>query len=1006
MSRTPWLGDNERFEVASISVKQLGKVISWSWIHMLVNGSVHMGLTDAIRSYFEKHPRAKKALGVASAIATNFALIGSGSAVLAVAAGTIMKHQEEKDKVKSKELMDFFKEAIQDPAVREAIKEAVREGGLGIAAPVNTAMNQLSLVRPDAGQHVDTMKSEVSVIARQIGIIRELVSYYEIPDSRNRVKNVWRLPFYIDEVLVIDDSLKTALDVAIKHVEDEKNLVILGAPGSGKTTAMYAIWKELDEESDTALVWDTKDVARIHEKDGVILFADDIPETRELMKAIIERDVLGLVTTAREQDWARLPVELRKKFTTVSLPMIPDEAMQQIAVKHLDSQGVKYSENALKELVDNAQGSPIYVRYMAEEIGLESKTGGLRKLTETRVKKAPKGMTDYVAGLLARVLFDLDGTIYTPRKGALPVIKTLLCLADMPNYETHEVHLNQVFFKVKAPTDSPGPFNAIKQYLSRDPRFFSLKFMHDTLADVLRGRVDHPIVGDIRMLAQEMGARGRRDVERDALFDGWDHVKAEYEIDTAAGLEPLLAYGYFAAKNFGLKHLDQMAIDLANEHIENPLSQGLFAITGPIEEGEALKVITPAEKLASPSSQQTPPSQESDSTPGEVPTVEGIQKQLENQGIELTGSALEGVKKGLADLENLKGMGDDFGSSIAKLVETKLAEAGIENGSSKTRFEVLEELMAQESVSPSKLSRALRRASTRAKVLSEKGKLPDSKDKGELLTNGAERLVLLDSMVYIDILNHIADGLSSTIGESNAAKALTKVTGEIAVSMLDEKSKKSIISVFDSGMKRVEKMGDYDAMTEYIFGKWTLFGIDSKDLDFASSKLGRLMKIGRPFDAMGYIARINEYFDEDQIEHQIGMLQQAFKNLSNATVADRKEFDETIQACYSSFEASVEILGSKDLVSKNNALATLCYILLTSTTAFMDGFVKKSGKSVAAEGVYPLLHESIKPLVMLIIDVLTQVGFEKAKRTASAAIRKIKGESGYKQNLLRVIAPN
>jgi hypothetical protein len=683
--------------------------------------------------------------------------------------------------------------------------------------------------------------------------------------------------------------------------------------------------------------------------------------------------------------------------------MIPDEAMQQIAVKHLDSQGVKYSENALKELVDNAQGSPIYVRYMAEEIGLESKTGGLRKLTETRVKKAPKGMTDYVAGLLARVLFDLDGTIYTPRKGALPVIKTLLCLADMPNYETHEVHLNQVFFKVKAPTDSPGPFNAIKQYLSRDPRFFSLKFMHDTLADVLRGRVDHPIVGDIRMLAQEMGARGRRDVERDALFDGWDHVKAEYEIDTAAGLEPLLAYGYFAAKNFGLKHLDQMAIDLANEHIENPLSQGLFAITGPIEEGEALKVITPAEKLASPSSQQTPPSQESDSTPGEVPTVEGIQKQLENQGIELTGSALEGVKKGLADLENLKGMGDDFGSSIAKLVETKLAEAGIENGSSKTRFEVLEELMAQESVSPSKLSRALRRASTRAKVLSEKGKLPDSKDKGELLTNGAERLVLLDSMVYIDILNHIADGLSSTIGESNAAKALTKVTGEIAVSMLDEKSKKSIISVFDSGMKRVEKMGDYDAMTEYIFGKWTLFGIDSKDLDFASSKLGRLMKIGRPFDAMGYIARINEYFDEDQIEHQIGMLQQAFKNLSNATVADRKEFDETIQACYSSFEASVEILGSKDLVSKNNALATLCYILLTSTTAFMDGFVKKSGKSVAAEGVYPLLHESIKPLVMLIIDVLTQVGFEKAKRTASAAIRKIKGESGYKKDLLRVI---
>jgi hypothetical protein len=152
-----------------------------------------------------------------------------------------------------------------------------------------------------------------------------------------------------------------------------------------------------------------------------------------------------------------------------------------------------------------------------------------------------------------------------------------------------------------------------------------------------------------------------------------------------------------------------------------------------------------------------------------------------------------------------------------------------------------------------------------------------------------------------------------------------------------------------------------------------------------------------------YISRINEYFDEDQIEHRIGMLQQAFKSLSSATVADRKEFDKTIQACYRNLETSVEILSSKNLVSKNNTLATLCYTLLTSTVTFMDGFVKMSGKSVAAEAVYPLLHESINPLVILIIDVLTEVGFEKAKRTAAAAIRKIKGESAYKKDLLRTI---
>ncbi|MFX0106721.1 MAG: hypothetical protein ACFE7R_00385 [Candidatus Hodarchaeota archaeon] len=960
-----------------------------------------MGLADSIRNYFEKHPRAKKALGVASAVATNFALIGSGSALLAVAAGTIMKHQEEKDKVKSEELMDFFKEAVQDPAVRESIKEAVREGGLNVAVPVNTAMNQLSSLRPDSGQYVDTMKSELTMIARQMGIIRELVSYYEIPDSQDRVKNVWRLPSYINEVLVIDDSLRAALDIAIRHVEDGKNLVILGAPGSGKTTAMYAIWKELDKESDTALVWDTKDVARVHEKDGVILFADDIPETRELMKAIIERDVSGIVTTAREQDWARLPVELRNKFTSVSLPMISDDAMQQIAVKHLESQDVKYNENALKELVSSAQGSPIYVRYMAEEIGLESKTGGPKKLTEARVRKAPKGMTDYVAGLLARVLFDLDGAIYTPRKGALPVIKTLLCLADMPNYETHEVHLNQVFFKVKAPTDSPGPFNAIKQYLSRDPRFFSLKFMHDTLADVLRGRVDHPIVGDIRMLAQEMGARGRRDVERDALADGWNHVKAEYDIDKAAGLEPLLAYGYFAAKNFGLDHLDQLAIDLANQHIENPLSQGLFAITGPITVVEARRGMEPTEPIAV-SKPSISPSQDSATAPSDVPTLDSVQKLLEEQGIDLEGSTLEEVRKGLAQLENLKGVDGSFGSSIAKLVETKLAEVGLDGAPGRNRFEVLEEIMDQQSVSPAKLSRALRRASTKAKALRDSGKLRDSKKKGELLTRGAGRLVLLDSMVYIEILNHIMEGLAATIGERNAAKAITEVTGEITVSMLDEKSQKNIIKVFDSG-RRTEKLGDYDSMREYIIGKWTLFGIDSKDLDFASSKLGRLMKLGRPYDALGFAAKFNEYFDEDQIEHQMGMIQQAFKNLSNATVTDRKEFDRVIRVCNDQLLAIVELLEARNLVHKNEPLATLCNTLLTSTVAFMDGFVKKSGKTVAAEAVYPLLHESIKPLVMSIIDALTKVGHERAKREASAIIRKIKGESASKEDMLRTI---
>ncbi|MHA1905722.1 MAG: ATP-binding cassette domain-containing protein [Candidatus Thorarchaeota archaeon] len=943
-----------------------------------------MGLADAIRNYFDTHPRAKKALGVATAIATNFAMIASGSPLLALAAGVAVKHQDDKDKVRPGELLDFFKEAIQDPQVRDSLKEAVQEGDVAIASNVAVALNQLGAARPETGQFVDTMKSELIVVLQQVGIIREMVSYFEIPDSYDRVKNVWRLPSYIDDVLVIDPLLKGVLDTAVGHIKDGKNLVILGAPGSGKTTALYAIWKELDEESDTALVWDTKDVSRVHEKSGVLLFNDDIPETRELMKAIVERDVHGLVTTAREQEWSRLPVELREKFTSVSIPMMSDEVMTQIASKHLESQNIKFNQRALKTLVENAQGSPIYVRYMAEEIAAE----GTSTLTESRVRQAPKGMSDYVAGILARILFDLEGTIYKPKQGSLPVLKTLLCLADMPNYETHEVHINQVFFKVKAPSDSAGPFNAVKQYLARDPRFFSLKFMHDTLADVLRGRVDHPIVGDIRMLAQEMGASGRRNVEREALADGWEHVKGEYEIDVAGGLEPLLAYGYFAVKNFGIEYLDRTVVDLANKHIENPLSQGLFALTGPN-----------IDQLPVTSKTQTPPKPESELV-AQSQEQQRIQEPLSDSPAPR--SISDEIKSGLKELEKLEEYGK-VGETISKLVEDKLSGIGgtaeIER---KTKFEALEELLKQESVRSTRLARTLRKAAVRACLLHERGKLQNPKETGDLLIRGAEKLVLLDSMDYIDILPELAEGLSGSIGEVSTATSIAKITQEIDVSLLDDKTRKSIMKVFDTGARRAEKMGDYEGMKQYLIQKWSLFGIDNKDLDYASKQFGQLMKLDRTVFAFENILDFNEFFKKEQIEYKIGIALQAFKNLSGANIAERSDYDQVIVKCTELFQKSINVLEVKGLLRQNETAGELCTTLLSSSITAADTLVKKSGKSVAAEAVYPLLHESMKPLFMTVFEALQKIGSKKSTKTASTIIGKMKGESDHKNQLLKV----
>ncbi|MGY5875262.1 MAG: hypothetical protein RTU30_05910 [Candidatus Thorarchaeota archaeon] len=962
-----------------------------------------LDLRESIRGYFEEHPRAKKALGVATAVASNFAMVVTGSTVLGAVAGTIVDHRQNKEKVDPDMLMDFFKKAIQEPEVQDAIKDAVREGGVDVATHVSTAMNQLGAHSPDTGQFVSTMKSELTVIARELGIIREMISYYEIPDTRDRVMNVWRLPTYLDDVLVIDDGRKAVINAAIKHVRKNENVVILGGPGSGKTTIMYAIWKELETDTDTALVWDTKDVSKLHERDGVVLFCDDLPETRELTRAIVEKDVRGVVTTAREQEWSRLPLEVRERFQTVTLPNLKDEVMSEIASKHLRSQNVEYDDDALEEIVENAQGSPIYVRYLAEEIGAEYRNGYLTKLIRDRAMRAPKGMTDYVAGILARILFDLKGTIYAPKEGALPVIKTLLCLADMPNYETHEVHLNQVFFASKQPSDGPGPFNAIKQYLSRDPRFYSLKFMHDTLADVLRGSVGHPIVGDIRMVAQEMGVAGRRRVEKQALDDGWDHIKAEYEIDTAGGLEPLLAYAYFAAKNFGVEHIDNLALKLANEHIESPLSQGLFAISGPLTEVPE-KVESPSVESEVQDSEkivERPPTPKAPAKPSSTQDIGQLIREKVSGvlGIDAAREIEESVSS-LANLSELSELGklktDDIGARVSKFIEGQLGEGE----ESKTSFDLLEEILQQESVSPAKLSRRLRKAAHRATVRGNLGKIKDSERINVLLEEGAKRLVLLDSMLYIEILDTITQGIAATSSDRKTARKITSITEEIAVALLDDKSQKSITDVYTKGVERSAKMSDYDGMLAYYEGKWRLFSINPKDLSKISDQIAKLMKLGRTPYSLEVLEKCLGLFHEDQVENHLGMTLQAFRDLSKASIGERYEYGEIVESARGFLRSQIGRLREENLLVSNTTAADLCTSIVQSMISAMDGLVKKSGKSVAVEGVYPLLHQSLKPLVMDSIEVVKEIGIEKVAKTLTNIVRTMKGESKYRDKMV------
>jgi hypothetical protein len=945
-----------------------------------------LGLKDAITDYFSTRPRAKKVLGIASAVAANFAMIGSGSALLAMAAGSIVKAREDQQRINPDQLMDFFKEAIQDPAVRDSLKEAVQEGGVAVAVPVTTAMNQLGSNAPETGQFVDTMKSDLTVVLQGLGILQEMLSYYEIPDSQTRITNVWRLPPYLDEVLVIEEARKSVIDAAVKYAKEGENVVILGAPGSGKTTAMYAIWKELDKEIDTALVWDTKDVARTHEKDGVILFNDDLPETRELAKAIVEKDVRGVVTTAREQDWSRLPIDLRSKFNPLNLPNISDEVMTEIATNHLESQGIKYDKKVLPSIVDSAQGSPIYVRYLVEEIGSEIKTGAISKLTENRIKTAPKGMTDYVAGILARILFELDGTIYKPKAGALPVIKSLLCLADMPNYETHEVHLNQMFFALKQPSDSPGPFNAFKQYLSRDPRFYSLKFMHDTLADVLRGKVDHPVVGDIRLVAQEMRVAGRRRVEGQALNDGWNHVKAEYEIDKAGGLDLVLAYSYFAAKNFGVDRIDPLAVNLANQHLENPISQGLFALTGPLSE--------------IPVSESEPEVISIDSFQKKTPEIipDSLEKLIKDKIAESSDLTPDEIVKELGNIKELEKLGE-IGTIVSQAIESSMSGT---KEVRKTSIDLLEEALDDETITPRKLTRRVLRACRRIMVLNQSDRLTDSLAKGNLIVAGAERLVMMDYNVYLENIATISETLAVTLGEEASSDVITRISENVPIKELVDSSRKKLVDVYIDGMKQAAKIGDHAGMIAHLRNKWQLLGFDANDLSFVSDEFGRLMKKGRAKFALQELDKLNSYLGDSNIEVKIGMALQSFKNLSKAPVKDRDHFNSIIVSSTKLFEDLVSSIGKCNEaickeIWKSQSIADLCLAVVLSASSLMDNYVKRPGKSVSAVSVYPLLHEAVRPLISLALKILKRNGNAKAIKSVKTVIDKIRGESSAKE---------
>ena len=105
----------------------------------------------------------------------------------------------------------------------------------------------------------------------------------------------------------------------------------------------------------------TDTIAKAHELFGVRVFYDDIPENQELVEALTENDVKGVIVSSREADWKALPTEMQAKFDRLTVPLFSELDMKAMIEKMMGFQSIGHNDEAVAILAEYSEGSPIYV---------------------------------------------------------------------------------------------------------------------------------------------------------------------------------------------------------------------------------------------------------------------------------------------------------------------------------------------------------------------------------------------------------------------------------------------------------------------------------------------------------------------------------------------------------------------------------------------------------------------------------------------------------------------
>jgi len=406
---------------------------------------------------------------------------------------------------------------------------------------------------PDNKKELDSLHNNFKDIS--------VSSYFEIPTDPTVVLSEWGLPPNLRKNVYLDDERASHI-LEVLNSKSEDNYVIIGEPGVGKTTLLFEIFDSFMDKVPTGILT-TTEMADAHLEFGMRLFYDDIPENAEIVQSIVESDTKGLIVTAREADWKKLPEEFQRKFKRLTVPLFSDENVSRLCERMFDFSNIKHDSASIKELTSYAQGSPIFIWLMIKEM----QYNGTSVLSKNFVKdNSRKGMENYVALILQRLL--KDGPNYKP--GGLHSLACMIFLSDYMRdrrcnemlYRSFADQIEDEFAKLFDDKQTHSTFNQMIVYLSGEGT--TIGFPHDSWADVLQGTGrNNPLRADIQTIKLKFADEKYEDIyKKQAVTGAWKVVLSRYEKNMIREKDSFLSMVDTLTYNYTLSDLEKLGVDV------------------------------------------------------------------------------------------------------------------------------------------------------------------------------------------------------------------------------------------------------------------------------------------------------------------------------------------------------------------------------------------------------------------------------------------------------------